>query len=242
MPNEETSQVKRKLLEHAGTSVGDEIAHTMSLEHDPVSYNNAIACLDAKFWKRAMAEELEEFVRKELFMKVGKPKDHCIIGCKWIFKHKLGPNGQVECYKACLVAQGFSQVKDIDYNETYAPITCHSTIWTLLVLAARHQWHIHQMDAKAAFLNGDLSEEIYMKTPSGSDTCNSERGKREFNCDQQVEKGAVTVPNCVLKGSWGEEGSGGIRKKLKYEAQLICNVKIVRMIVGSIQIHLAWCP
>jgi len=38
----------------------------------------------------------------------------------------------------------------------------------------------------------------------------------------------------VLKGSWGEEGSEGIRKKLKYEVQLICNVKIVEMMVGSI--------
>jgi len=44
----------------------------------------------------------------------------------------------------------------------------------------------------------------------------------------------VTVPNCMLKGSWGEGGSGGIRKKLKYEVQLICNVKIVEMMVGSI--------
>jgi len=38
----------------------------------------------------------------------------------------------------------------------------------------------------------------------------------------------------MLKGSWGEGGSGGIRKKLKYEAQLICNVKIVEMMVSSI--------
>jgi len=38
----------------------------------------------------------------------------------------------------------------------------------------------------------------------------------------------------MLKGLWGEGESGGIRKKLKYEAQLICNVKIVEMIVGLI--------
>jgi len=38
----------------------------------------------------------------------------------------------------------------------------------------------------------------------------------------------------MLNGSWGEEGSGGIRKKLKYEAQLICDVKIVKMMVSSI--------
>jgi len=171
VPNKETSQVERKLLGHAGTSVGDETAHTMSLERDPVSYNDAIACPDAKFWKKVMAEELEEFVRKELFTEVRKPKDRHVVGCKWIFKHKLGPDGQVECYKARLVAQSFSQVEGIDYNETYAPITRHDTIRTLLALAARHQWHIYQMDAKAAFLNSDLSEEIYMKAPPGSDTC-----------------------------------------------------------------------
>jgi len=38
----------------------------------------------------------------------------------------------------------------------------------------------------------------------------------------------------MLKGSWGEGESGGIRKKLKYKAQLICNIKIVEIIVSSI--------
>jgi len=60
-----------------------------------------------------------------------------------------------------------------------------------------------------------------------------ERGKRDDYCDKQVEK-VVTALNCMLKGLWGEGGSGGIRKKLKYEAQLICNVKIVKMMVISI--------
>jgi len=47
-------------------------------------------------------------------------------------------------------------------------------------------------------------------------------------------KGAVTVPNCMLKSSWEEGRSGGIRKKLKGKAQLICNIKIDRMIGSSI--------
>jgi len=44
----------------------------------------------------------------------------------------------------------------------------------------------------------------------------SERGKRDVYYDKQVEK-AVTVLNCMLKGSWGEVGSRYIRKKLKSE-------------------------
>jgi len=64
-------------------------------------------------------------------------------------------------------------------------------------------------------------------------TCHIERGKRDVYCDKQVEE-AVTVLNCVLKGLWEERGSRGISKKLKWKAQLICNVKIGKMIVGSI--------
>ena len=78
---------------------------------------------------------------------------------------KLGPDGQVECYKACLVAKGFSQVKDINFNETYSPVVGYSTVQTLLALVCTNSQHIHQMDVKLAFLNRDLKKEIYMKIP-----------------------------------------------------------------------------
>ena len=74
----------------------------------------------------------------------------------------MGPDGQIKCYKACLVAQGFSQVEGIDYNETFAPVTKFNSIWLLLALSARFDWEIHQMDVKSAFLNGKLKEEIYI--------------------------------------------------------------------------------
>jgi len=45
--------------------------------------------------------------------------------------------------------------------------------------------------------------------------CYAKRGKRDVYYDKQVEE-AVIVLNCMLKGLWGEGGSGGIRKKLKY--------------------------
>jgi len=44
----------------------------------------------------------------------------------------------------------------------------------------------------------------------------SERGKRDVYYDKKIGK-AVTALNCMLKGLWGEGGSGGIRKKLKSE-------------------------
>jgi len=56
-----------------------------------------------------------------------------------------------------------------------------------------------------------MTECMFQITPTYA-----ERGKRGVYCDKQVGK-AVTVLNCVLKGLWGEGGSGGIRKKLKNE-------------------------
>ena len=139
---------------------------------DPLSYEEAISRPDAIHWKRACAEEMEEFVRQKIFSTVASPKGHKMIGCKWVFKMKHDADGQVERYKARLIAQGFSQIPGIDFNETFAPVTQHQTFQTLLVLVNQHHWHIHQMDVKTAFLNGNLENKIYMKIPPGveSDT------------------------------------------------------------------------
>jgi len=98
---------------------------------------------------------------------VPKPEGCKVVDCKWVFKTKLGPDGQVECYKACLVTKEFSQVEGIDFNEMYSPIIGHFTVQTLPALTCANSWHIHQIDVKLAFLNGNLKEKIYMKISLG---------------------------------------------------------------------------
>ena len=75
---------------------------------------------------------------------------------------KQAADGSVEKYKAIFVARGFSQIKGIDYEETFAPVARYSSIRTILVLSAQMGWHIHQMDVKTAFLNGVIEEEVYI--------------------------------------------------------------------------------
>jgi len=84
-----------------------------------------------------------------------------------MFKTKLDKERQVEQYKARLVVQGFSQIPGVDFDEIFTPVICHQTFWTLLALVNQHDWHVHQMDVKSAFLNGDLENEIFMKIPPG---------------------------------------------------------------------------
>ena len=89
------------------------------------------------------------------------------IGCKWILKKKLKPDGTVEKYKARLVAKGFRQRENIDFFDTYSPVTRITSIRVLISLAAVYNLIVHQMDVKTAFLNGELEEEIYMEQPEG---------------------------------------------------------------------------
>ena len=150
-------------------AVGNESAKVANIDPDPLTYAEAMSRSDRAQWRAACAEEMEQFVHQNIFDMVPKPEGHKVVDYKWVFKMKLGPDGQVEHYKACLVTKGFSQVKGIDFNETYSPVVGHSTVRTLLALACTNGWHIYQMDAKSAFLNGDLKEEIYIKIPPGQD-------------------------------------------------------------------------
>ncbi|GJU42819.1 zinc finger, CCHC-type containing protein [Tanacetum coccineum] len=80
-----------------------------------------------------------------------------------IFKRKLKVDGTIEKFKARLVIQGFKQMSEIDYFDTYAPVVHISTIRLLILMVSIHNLIIHQMDVKTAFLNGDLDEEVDLK-------------------------------------------------------------------------------
>ena len=90
------------------------------------------------------------------------PPGKSVVGCKWIYKIKTRSDESIERYKACLIAKGFTQEYGIDYEETFAPVTRISSVHALLAVTAASKWDIFQMDVKNAFLNGDLSEEVYM--------------------------------------------------------------------------------
>ena len=63
------------------------------------------------------------------------PPGKSVVGCKWIYKIKTRSDGSIERYKACLIAKGFTQEYEIDYEETFTLVTRISSIRTLLAVA-----------------------------------------------------------------------------------------------------------
>ncbi|RDX71795.1 hypothetical protein CR513_48800, partial [Mucuna pruriens] len=84
------------------------------------------------------------------------------IGCKWIFKTKNDSKGNIERYKARLVAKSFTQKEDINYKQTFSPVSSKDSFRTIIALVAHFDFELHQMDVKTVFLNGDIDEMIYM--------------------------------------------------------------------------------
>ena len=118
-------------------------------------------------WRKAMEEEIQALKQNQTWDLVPRPKDVKPISSKWVYKFKTRANGSIEKYKACLVARGFSQQYELDYDETFSLVAKITIVCVLIALAAIKSWKLWQMDVKNAFLHGELDREIYMEQPKG---------------------------------------------------------------------------
>ena len=110
---------------------------------------------------------MDSIVGNNTWVLVDLPKGSKPIECKWVFRRKYDTNHKVQSFKARLVVKGYKQKEGMDYFDTYAPVARITSIRVLFALASIYHLHVHQMDVKTAFLNGDLNEEIYVEQPEG---------------------------------------------------------------------------
>ena len=105
-------------------------------------------------WEKAIEEELVVLDKAGTWKLVDAPPRANIVGSKWVFRAKKDAARNIVCYKARLVAQGFSQVLGVDYFDTFAPVAKLASIRTALAIAAVNDMEAHQIDIKGAYLNG----------------------------------------------------------------------------------------
>ena len=123
--------------------------------------------LQDESWVEVMHDELLQFQRNDVWTLVPRLEGEHIIGIKWIFHNKTDEEGNVIRNQACLVAQGYSQMEGVDYDETFASVARMESIRILLALACHLKFKIYQMDVKIAFLNGFFKEDVYVAQSKG---------------------------------------------------------------------------
>jgi hypothetical protein len=118
-------------------------------------------------WYAAMKQEYDALQANKTWTLVPRPPGARVITGKWVFKHKLKPDGTLERYKARWVVRRFNQRPGIDFGGTFSPVIKPATIRTVLTLVATNNWPAHQLDVSNAFLHGNLREQVYSQQPTG---------------------------------------------------------------------------
>lgn len=120
----------------------------------------------ASEWREAMRFEFDALKRSDAWSLVERPRNKNVIGCRWVLRTKYKADGSVERRKVRLVAKGYSQQSEVDFQETFASVARQSSI-RILAIAAQLDLTLYQLDVVIAYVNGDLDEEIFMEQPEG---------------------------------------------------------------------------
>ncbi|PWA62550.1 ribonuclease H-like domain-containing protein [Artemisia annua] len=122
----------------------------LNKSHEPKSFSEASKSI---YWIDAMNNEVEALYRNDTFEITVLP----------LYKS----DGEIDRYKARVVAKGYNQKEGVDYEETFSPVVKMVTVRCLLTIALHNGWSVFQLDVNNAFLYGDLDETVYMKLPEG---------------------------------------------------------------------------
>ena len=161
-----TSRI-RSVPERYGFLISEQKDVLLIENDEPTTYEESLNSSESDQWLKAMKSEMDSMYTNQVWTLVDPPEAIKPIGCKWIFKKKTDMEGNVITYKARLVAKGYRKKQGVDYDETFSPIAMLKSIRILLAIAAHYDYEIWQMDVKTTFLNGNLTEEVYMTQPEG---------------------------------------------------------------------------
>lgn len=116
-------------------------------------------------WKAAVQAELDSLTSNGTWHLVERPTSGNVVDSKWVLRVKKNSAGEVDKYKARLVARGFTQIYGVDYYETFAPVAKLSSFRLILAIAARNGWPADSFDFNSAYLNSKLDKDVYLEQP-----------------------------------------------------------------------------
>ena len=194
VPRVATRRDRSKLKKPARYGYEAAAAEATPLPQEPLTLEEALKSPYRDNWKKAMEEELNSMKKHGVWTLTEPSSDHKPIGCRWVFKLKTNPKGEIDRFRARLVVKGYSQREGIDYSELFSPVARFDTIRTILSISASQHLALRQFDIKTAFLYGDLKEEVYMVQPLGF-----EDGTTKVCRLQKSLYGLKQAPRCFNK-------------------------------------------
>ena len=137
-------------------------------KQSPQSVQEALQGPHKEKWQQAMSSEMESLRENGVYELVDRPVGKKVVKSKWVLRVKTNERGEIEKYKARVVAKGYSQVEGVDYDQTFSPTVRFESIRQMVALGASKGMQMHQMDVTTAFLYAPLDEEVYMEQPEGT--------------------------------------------------------------------------
>tara|TARA_R110002050_G_scaffold300579_1_gene470596 strand:+ start:1620 stop:4382 length:2763 start_codon:yes stop_codon:yes gene_type:complete len=135
----------------------------------PTSYRQAMLSPQKCQWEKAVQAELDSLHRQATWDVVPRSESMYVVQCKWVFRVKTNERGDVERFKARLVARGFTQTEGVDYGDTYSPVLQTSSRRLIYCLSALPDMKSIQADVETAFLQSEMDRIIYLQAPPGLD-------------------------------------------------------------------------
>jgi hypothetical protein len=132
------------------------VSEEIQMEGDPTSFEKAMRNVYSSKWLDAIEDEMRSISINKVWNLEEIPKGAKTVGYKCVYNMKCDSNGNIERFKARLVAKGFTQREDIDYTETFSPVSCKDSLRIIMVLVAHYDLELHQINVNMTFLNGDL--------------------------------------------------------------------------------------
>ena len=111
-------------------------------------------------------EKLEEMNTWSKIVDADVPHDAQVLPGKWVHIVKNLEMGGKK-FRSRWVVRGDKQKTNLSLSDTFAPVSCITSLWTLLALAMLNNLHIFAWDVDLAYLHGKIDHDIYIKFPDG---------------------------------------------------------------------------
>ena len=139
----------------------------------PKSVEEALTMPDASSWKISYIRETANLLKKGTWetLSLEIQDEHRNKALRSMFvpkikKEQVGNSSLIKYrFRSRLTAKGYSQQQGVNYDETYAPTARFESICVILLLVTVHGWDFSGIDIENAFVEGTLSETIYMMLP-----------------------------------------------------------------------------